>query len=111
MHKILYALGCAVVLPFSLSLFMGCGGEIYIPAGGSDTDPAGDSGPSAGNGVDGGTVLDGDPDLDDGSCTDDTVAVCHAPNGNPDAAHVICVSQTAADALLEHGDTLGACPE
>lgn len=119
--KVLHASCCATVLLFSLLLFMGCGGEMHIPANGSNTDHADDPGPSSGDGGDDGTIppSDGDagtgdtipPNSDDDDCTDDMVAVCHIPNNNPDAAHVICVSQAATDTLLEHGDTLGACPE
>lgn len=134
MNKLLYVLGCATVLSFSVLPFTSCGGVIYVPGSGSGDDPTGDSDPTIVSGTDGGAVIGGDsepgdvsdgdadtdaPDTDgtipedaDGDgCTDDAVAVCHVPNGNPDAAHVICVSQTAVDALLEHGDTLGACPD
>lgn len=46
--------------------------------------------------------VDGD---DDGGC----VFVCHIPPGNPSNAHTICVGESAVDAHLAHGDTLGPC--
>ncbi len=36
--------------------------------------------------------------------------VCHIPPGNPGNAHTISVGGNAANAHLNHGDTLGKCP-
>jgi hypothetical protein len=41
----------------------------------------------------------------------DNVAVCHIPPGNPDNAHTIVVDESAVETHLNHGDTLGPCPE
>jgi hypothetical protein len=43
----------------------------------------------------------------------DEVQVCHVPNGNPENAHDISISEKAAEAHLRNheGDMLGACPE
>jgi hypothetical protein len=38
-------------------------------------------------------------------------AVCHVPPGNPENAHTIVVSVSAVQTHLDHGDTLGPCPE
>lgn len=37
--------------------------------------------------------------------------VCHIPPGNPDNAQTIEVDQSAVQAHLDHGDTLGSCEE
>ncbi len=58
--------------------------------------------------VDGTCVCDGEPE--DTGCAPEEVRLCHAPPGNPDAAHAICVGASAAEAHLAHGDTLGDCP-
>jgi hypothetical protein len=39
------------------------------------------------------------------------VKICHIPPGNPEGAHTIEVSVSAVPAHLEHGDTLGECPD
>ena len=41
----------------------------------------------------------------------EAVTLCHAPPGNPDAAHTISVGAPAVPAHLAHGDTEGACAE
>jgi hypothetical protein len=46
-----------------------------------------------------------------GSQGGDTQAVCHVPPGNPDNAHTIVISVNAVQTHLDHGDTLGPCPE
>jgi len=48
-------------------------------------------------------------DNDDGE--DHKVEVCHAPPGNPDNAKTITIDNSAVDAHLAHGDSLGECPE
>ncbi len=42
------------------------------------------------------------------SC-EDRVTICHIPPGNPDEAHTIVVGESAVQAHLDHGDTLGPC--
>ena len=37
--------------------------------------------------------------------------ICHIPPGNPDNAHTICISASALDAHVAHGDYLGACED
>ncbi len=39
------------------------------------------------------------------------VMICHAPPGNPDNQHTITIGTPAVRAHLDHGDTLGTCPE
>ena len=46
-----------------------------------------------------------------GSQGDHKQAVCHVPPGNPDNAHTIVVDDSAVPTHLDHGDTLGPCPE
>ena len=46
-----------------------------------------------------------------GSQADHKQAVCHIPPGNPDNAHTIVVDDSAVQTHLDHGDTLGPCPE
>ena len=46
-----------------------------------------------------------------GSASEDKQAVCHVPPGNPDNAHTIVISVNAVQTHLDHGDSLGACPE
>jgi hypothetical protein len=46
-----------------------------------------------------------------GSQGGDKQAVCHIPPGNPDNPQTIVVSESAVPTHLEHGDTLGPCPE
>jgi len=41
----------------------------------------------------------------------EAVTLCHAPPGNPDAAHTISVGAPAVPAHLAHGDTEGECAE
>jgi len=38
------------------------------------------------------------------------VTLCHKPPGNPQNAHTITVGQSAVQAHLNHGDSLGPCP-
>ena len=45
------------------------------------------------------------------SQADDKQAVCHVPPGNPENAHTIVVSTSAVPTHLDHGDSLGACPD
>lgn len=40
----------------------------------------------------------------------DRVTICHRPPGNPNAAHTITISRSALQEHLDHGDTLGPCP-
>ncbi|MBI4705619.1 MAG: hypothetical protein HY744_31385 [Deltaproteobacteria bacterium] len=40
---------------------------------------------------------------------DDKITICHHPPGDPDNPQTIQVSQSALDAHLAHGDTLGPC--
>ena len=58
--------------------------------------------------------LDGVPIVED--CSDfpcgknnKKVQVCHVPPGNPSNAHTICISPSAVDAHLAHGDFCGPC--
>jgi len=55
----------------------------------------------------------GDTDVIDTGDTGEEVCeeeeVCHIPPGNPDNAHTICISESAWDAHLAHGDYLGPC--
>ena len=37
------------------------------------------------------------------------VVICHIPPGNPSNAHTITISQSAVQAHLAHGDSLGPC--
>ena len=46
-----------------------------------------------------------------GSQGDHKQAVCHIPPGNPDNAHTIVVDDSAVQTHLDHGDTLGPCPD
>lgn len=39
------------------------------------------------------------------------VTICHYPPGNPDNPQTITVNESAVDAHLEHGDTIGECVE
>lgn len=39
------------------------------------------------------------------------VTVCHIPSGNPSNTQTITVNASAVNVHLNHGDTLGACPE
>jgi len=51
---------------------------------------------------------------DNGKGNDGTlqVTICHNPPGNPDNPQTITVGEPAVlNAHLDHGDTLGACPE
>jgi len=48
---------------------------------------------------------------DTGEETCEEEEVCHVPPGNPDNAHTICISASALDAHIAHGDYLGACEE
>lgn len=50
---------------------------------------------------------------DDGDMGDDgetQVTICHIPPGNPDNPITITVGESAVEAHLAHGDTLGECP-
>jgi len=54
----------------------------------------------------------GSKDSREGS-KDDAVAkviICHAPPGNPASRNTLSVDQSAVDAHLAHGDSMGACP-
>ena len=46
-----------------------------------------------------------------GSQGDHKQAVCHVPPGNPDNAHTIVIDDSAVQTHLDHGDSLGPCPE
>ena len=46
-----------------------------------------------------------------GSQGDHKQAVCHIPPGNPENAHTIVVDDSAVQTHLDHGDTLGPCPD
>ncbi|MCH8860714.1 MAG: LamG domain-containing protein, partial [Thaumarchaeota archaeon] len=39
------------------------------------------------------------------------IKICHVPPGNPDNAHTIEVDESAVEAHLKHGDSLGPCDE
>lgn len=39
------------------------------------------------------------------------VTICHIPPGNPANAHSITVGSPAVRAHMDHGDSLGACPD
>jgi len=39
------------------------------------------------------------------------IVICHYPPGNPDARHTITIDESALDAHLAHGDTIGPCSE
>jgi len=41
----------------------------------------------------------------------DKVKVCHVPPGEPENAHTIEISESALPSHLDHGDSLGACPD
>ncbi len=43
------------------------------------------------------------------SSQDEKVTICHIPPGNTDNPHTITISESALDAHLAHGDTIGAC--
>jgi hypothetical protein len=67
--------------------------------------------------IDAGTVTC--PEQNDTSCflcetggdCSGKVTICHYPPGNPGNRHTILVGQPALPAHLEHGDTMGPCPE
>lgn len=86
-------------------------GGAPIPDGDTGGGDDGGAGPGtdagSGSGTDGGTDA-GDPEGI--ICAPDEVRLCHAPPGNADGAHVICVGAGAADAHRAHGDALGDCP-
>lgn len=88
----------------------GTGGGTDGGTGGGTDGGTGDCGtcPDGQVCVDGACVCDGEPA--DTGCAPDEVRLCHAPPGNPDGAHGICVGASAASAHLAHGDTLGDCP-
>lgn len=50
-------------------------------------------------------------DCDDFTCgnNNDKVLVCHVPSENPDNEHEICISPSALEAHLTHGDYCGPC--
>ena len=69
---------------------------------GGSADPSNESGQAgAQNSADAGS----------GSQGGDKQAVCHVPPGNPDNAHTIVISVNAVQTHLDHGDSLGPCPE
>ncbi len=39
------------------------------------------------------------------------ITICHYPPGNPDARHTIIINESALEAHLAHGDTIGACED
>jgi hypothetical protein len=53
-------------------------------------------------------VKNGENKRNDG---DHKVLICHIPPGNPDNAHTISVDESAVEAHLAHGDSLGECAE
>lgn len=53
----------------------------------------------------------GAPASNSGSQAEHKQAVCHVPPGNPDNAHTIVVDDSAVQTHLDHGDSLGPCPE
>jgi hypothetical protein len=48
---------------------------------------------------------------DDDDEEHDKIKICHIPPGNEGNAHTIEISESALASHLEHGDTLGACPD
>ncbi len=48
---------------------------------------------------------------DDDDEEHDKVKICHIPPGNEENAHTIEISESALASHLDHGDTLGACPD
>lgn len=40
---------------------------------------------------------------------DDKITICHIPPGNPDNPQTIVISESALEAHLAHGDTIGPC--
>ena len=67
------------------------------------------------------TDRDGIPDVQDlcpldarDRCTPKPVIltmICHIPPGNPDEPRTIRIAESGVEAHLDHGDTLGACPQ
>jgi hypothetical protein len=65
----------------------------------------GDNGDNGGNGG-------CDKHKSSSKCEYPKVKICHKPPGNPDNAHTIVVgSQSAVNAHLAHGDSLGPCKD
>ena len=46
-----------------------------------------------------------------GNSGNQKVEMCHTPPGNPDNAHTICINESAVEAHLAHGCSLGSCDE
>jgi len=40
---------------------------------------------------------------------DSKVTICHVTGGNPSNRHTLSVDQSAVDAHMNHGDSMGAC--
>lgn len=57
----------------------------------------------------GGEGENGGGEEENGGNEETKVTICHIPPGNPDNAHTISVGESAVDAHVAHGDTLGAC--
>jgi len=45
----------------------------------------------------------------DEKAADSKVTICHVTAGNPSNRHTLSVDQSAVDAHMSHGDTMGAC--
>ena len=100
-------------LMFVLLVCLSAGVVLMAGTAGKSGDLCGnlDSGSGSFFNSDDGSSDDGSSDDDSSSDDDRTVCICHVPPGNPDEAHTICVGLDALCPHLDHGDTLGPCPE
>jgi hypothetical protein len=78
----------------------------HLVTGDSNSHKFGNSGNSGENG----NKAD-DPSGNSGSQGDHKQTVCHIPPGNPDNPQTILVDESAVQTHLDHGDSLGPCPE